>query len=297
MNIPQNLKERFPKIRQDEPLKNHCTMRVGGPADLFYELYNIEELPDLVAMVEENAIAYKVIGRGTNMLFTDKGFRGLIIKNLSNQLSINGTRITADSGVLLAQVVRLSVENNLTGLEPLYGLPGSVGAAIWGNAGIPGTELSMFIHKITIFNAADGLREIGKSDIAFSYRKSSLQGSRDLVMRVEIDLPIGKKDESKEHMKQIDIIRRGKQPIGYSAGSFFKNPSKEKAAGYLIDQAGLKGARVGDAQISEKHGNFFMNMGNATASEILELANIATKSVKEKFGIELEMEVKVVGEK
>lgn len=296
MTLLQKFKEQFPGIRTQEPLKTHSTFRVGGPADFFYDLTNIEELPLLATFAEENSIPYKFIGRGTNILFTDKGFRGLIIKNLTKEYRIEGNRITADSGVLLSQIIRTSVENNLTGLEPLYGLPGSVGAAIWGNAGIPGTEVSHFLISATLFNVSDGIREVSKDELTFQYRSSSLQKSKELVMRVILELPSGKSAQSKEKIKKIDEIRRGKQPTGYSAGSFFKNPSAEKPAGYLVDKAGLKGTQLGDAEISPKHANFFMNRGHATAAEILELGKIAQEKVLEKFGVRLEMEVKIIGD-
>lgn len=292
----EKIKERFPAIRENEPLKNHCTFRVGGLADYFYELTNIEELPPLVIFAEENSIPYRVIGRGTNILFTDKGFRGLIIKNLTKELRIDGENIVADSGALLSQIIRSSVDHHLTGLEPLYGLPGTIGGAVWGNAGVPGTEIGAFVKSITLFNASDGIRETPGEEMVFRYRWTSLQENRDLILRVILQLTPGEAHLSKERMKQIDMIRRGKQPIGYTAGSFFKNPSPEKTAGYLIEQAGLKGIRVGDAEISSKHANFFMNRGRASATQLLELAKLAQHKVKEKFRINLEMEVKIIGD-
>lgn len=292
----EKLKIQFPKIRFSESLKNHCTLRVGGRADLFYELTNIEELPQLITLAEENSIPYVFVGRGANVLFTDKGFRGLIIKNLTDEVSVKDTEITADSGVLLSQLIRLSIDSNLTGLEPLYGIPGTIGGAIYGNAGASGTEIGSFVKTLTIFNVSDGVKEINGSDIEFSYRFSSLQKTKELIMRATLKLQEGKTKKSKELMQKIDEIRRNKQPIGFTAGSFFKNPSPFKPAGYLLDQAGLKGMCIGDAQISPKHANFFMNIGNATAAEILQLAKLAKKKVKKHFGLELEMEVKLIGE-
>ena len=296
MSIFQKLKERFPGVRENEPLKNHCTFRVGGPADLFYEMTNIEELPELVSFAEANSIRYKLIGRGTNVLFTDKGFRGLIIKNLSKEIRFMNGEIIADSGVLLSQIIRFSVENNLTGLEPLYGLPGTIGAAAWGNAGVPHVEIGNFIRKVVLFNAGDGVHEVPRENFEMRYRSTSMQDRREMVMRVFLKLAPGSSEHSKEVMKKINEIRLGKQPTGYSAGSFFKNPSKEQPAGLLIDQVGMKGARKGDAEISPKHANFFMNRGNATAADILALAEEAKNKVREKFGVELEMEVKVIGD-
>lgn len=292
----EKIKARFPGIRHNESLKNHCTFRVGGPADFFYELTNIEELPELVIFAEENNIAYRVIGRGTNVLFTDKGFRGLIIKNLTKEMKVTDTTITADSGVLLSQIIRFAIDNHLSGLEPLYGLPGTIGGAVWGNAGVPHTEIGAFVKSLVLFNVSDGIREVPGSDVVFLYRWTNLQENKELILNITLELENGFPEKSKERMKQIDIIRRGKQPIGYTAGSFFKNPSRENPAGYLIDQVGLKGKKIGDAEISAKHGNFFMNCGHAKASDILELAEFTKLKMKERFGIELEMEVKIIGD-
>lgn len=292
----EKLKKQFPRLKENEPLKNHCTFRVGGAADLFYELLNIDELPSLIIAAQESGVTYRVIGRGSNSLFTDKGFRGLIIKNLTNKLTIGGGQLRADSGVPLALVIHKSVDNHLTGLEPLYGLPGSIGSAVWGNAGVPGTEISHFLNEVQLFNPADGVCTVKVDDLKFAYRWSSLQDSHDTILRCSLLLKNGQKNLSQETIKKIDEIRRGKQPTGYTAGSFFKNPSKEKSAGYLIEQCGLKGSSLGGAEISPKHANFFMNKGNATAGEILELARRAEEAVQKKFAISLEREVKVIGD-
>jgi UDP-N-acetylmuramate dehydrogenase len=293
----EKFKKQFPGLKISEPLKSHCTFRVGGPADLFYELTNVEELPKLIVMAEANGINFKIIGRGTNTLFTDKGYRGLIIKNVSQGCAIDGDKIIADSGIILSVLIAFSVKNNLSGLEPFFGIPGTLGGAIYGNAGVPENEIGSLVESVTAFNIVDGIREIKSPDIAFSYRHSSLQDNKEILLRAKLKLKIGAQKQSQEQIRKIEEIRSGKQPKGWSAGSFFKNPTPEKSAGFLIDQAGLKGTRIGDAEISPKHGNFFINTGNATASQILELAELAQKAVKEKFGIDLEMEVKLVGEK
>lgn len=294
--VLQSFKKQFPAAREHESLKKHCTLRVGGPADLFYELTNIEELPKIIELAEENSIRYRIIGRGTNVLFTDKGFRGLIIKNLSQRTEIHDNEITADSGTPLVQIIKLAADNNLSGLEPLWGIPGSVGGAVYGNAGVPGTEIGKFVKSVNVFNVSDGVRELNGEDILFKYRWSSLQENHEIVLRVTLAPNKAERQKPNGLLQQISKIRHDKQPIGWSAGSFFKNPSPEKSAGYLIDQAGLKGHRVGDAQISEKHGNFIVNVGNATAAQLLELAEFAKKKVNEKFGIKLEMEVKIIGD-
>lgn len=283
-------------MKTGEPLKNHCTFRVGGPADYFYELFNIEELPQLITLADENQIPYVIIGKGSNVIFLDDGFRGLVIKNLSNRLNIQDDEVTADSGVLLSEIIRKSILADLTGLEPLYGLPGTIGGAIFGNAGVPGTEVSDFLKTVCAFNIEEGIHAHERSQLDFSYRTSTFkkEKSQDAIMEIILKLKKGDKNISKARMKEIDEIRRGKQPTGYTCGSFFKNPSKEKSAGMLIERAGLKGKRIGGAEISVKHGNFFMNVADASASDILALRDLAKKTVLEKFGVALEEEVRIL---
>lgn len=291
----QRLRKHFPNIKANEPLKNHCTFRVGGPADFFYELLDINELPQIIEIAQKNGIKCKIIGRGTNILFTDKGVRGMIIKNIANKYEIHGNEIIADSGVLMANLVKAACENSLSGLELWQGIPGSIGAAVWGNAGIPNTEIGNLLKELTIFEPTKGIQKLQRNDISFSYRYSSLQNTDSLIMRVTLALKEGEMDKSENLAQKTNKMRKEKQPIGFSAGSFFKNPSPDKPAGYLLDQVGMKGMKIGDAQISEKHANFFMNLGNATSAQILELAALAQKKVKEKFNIDLEMEVKIIG--
>lgn len=296
----EKIKLRFPKIRENEPLKNHCTFRVGGSADLFYELSRPDDLEELIKAAQEEGIPYKVIGRGTNSLFTDKGFRGLIIKNLLNGVSVHGTRLHTGSGILLSELIRISVRENLTGLEPLYGVPGSVGAAIWGNAGVPAATFNSFLKRIEVLVPGKGRCTLGideaKKKELFAYRHTVFQEDATIILGAEIELEHGNREKSEMLLKEIDAARRAKQPIGLCAGSFFKNPSPDKAAGMLIEKAGLKGHTLGGAQISEKHANFFMNTGTATATELFELGRLAQKKVKELFGIDLEMEVKIIGD-
>lgn len=292
----ERLKKEFPAIKRNEPLKSHCTMRVGGPADYFYELRNIEELPPLATIAEENSIPYRVIGRGSNVLFTDKGFRGLIIKNLTNEIRIDGRVVATDSGVLLSQLIQSCIDNNLNGLEYLWSIPGTVGGAVWGNAGTKKAEIWPFIKKISVFNASDGIRELPAEEFRSGYRWSSLQETNDLILRIILQLKKGSQKTAETVKKEIAERRRAQQPAGFSAGCFFKNPSKDQSAALLIEQTGLKGMRAGDAEISSKHANFIMNAGQATTAQILKLAQIAQQKVKDKFGIELETEVKIIGD-
>lgn len=299
MNI-EKIKIDFPRIKLNEPLKQHSTFRVGGPADLFFEAQSKEDLMAIISMAAAEKIPYKIIGRGTNCLFTDKGYRGLIIKNLASKIIVTGNFIEVESGALWAQVLNEAIKHSLTGMEALYGLPGSIGAAVWGNAGVPGVETANFVRTVDLFNPHEGLRTIDlrkkPKDILFEYRHTSLQDSPETVVAALLELKPGNAEESKALMKKINETRLAKQPIGFSAGSFFKNPNKEQSAGMLIDQAGLKGTKIGGAEISTKHGNFFLNSGNATFADICALRDLAVKTVQEKFGITLEMEAKIIGD-
>ena len=296
----EKIKITFPEIRENEGLKSHSTFRVGGVADLFFEARTKESLIGIIAFAYNEKIPYILIGRGTNCLFTDKGVRGLVIKNLTSAITIDGNFIHADSGALWAQIVNEAVKHNLSGAEPLYGLPGTIGAAVWGNSGVPAVETGSLVRSVDVFNPINGIRTIdirkNPQAIKFSYRHTSLQNSSDIVVAVTLELKHGNAEESKKLMKEINEARLAKQPIGFSAGSFFKNPSKEKPAGMLIDQVGLKGFSIGDAEISTKHGNFFINKSNATFADIIALRDTAIKAVKEKFGITLQMEARVIGE-
>lgn len=293
----QLIKKRFPWIKINEPLKNHCTFGIGGPADFFYELTNVEELPELIKFADENHIPHFVFAAGANILFLDKGFRGLVIQNLSSNIRVDNETITADSGALLKEIIEKGMEAGLTGLEPLFGIPGTIGGAIFGNAGVPGTEIADFVVKVSCFNIEEGIRVYTKDEMDFLYRSSRIKKQgKDLILGVTLKLKKGNKKKSKKQIDGMVEARATKHPLGKTCGSLFKNPLPDKPAGMLIDQAGLKGLRIGGAQISEKHGNFFLNLGNATAKDVLELAKIAKEKVREKFGIALEEEVRIIGE-
>jgi len=286
--------EKIHLLRRNEPLFKHSTFRVGGNADFFYEAKTTDELSNIILAAEHDRISYRIIGRGTNILFRDEGYRGLIVKNLTSTLLFEGSKVVADSGVLLSQIVQQSVKNNLTGLEPLHGLPGSIGAAVWGNAGVPNCEISKFVDSIEVFSFTDGRQILLSSQIDFEYRATSLQKTSDVILKVNLYLSKGDFQKSKDAMILINKARLAKQPLGFTCGSFFKNPSADKSAGMLIDQCGLKGRRIGGAEISQKHANFFLNVNNASASDILALAKLAEEEVFKKFGINLEKEVKIV---
>lgn len=284
--------KQFPDIKENEPLKNHCTYHIGGPAELFYEAKAVKDLVNLVGIALKNSLPYFILGSGGNVLFPDEGIKGLVIKNSASGIKIKAEKIIADSGTLLAKVILEAQRNNLTGLENLIGIPSTIGGAVFGNAGAFGTEIGDFVEKVEVLVSGKDVTTLGKSDLIFGYRDSIFKKNPNwVILRVYLGL---KKGQAKEKTSEILKNRWIKHPKGYYCGSFFKNPSKDKPAGMLIEKCGLKGCKIGDAQISKKHANFILNLGSARASDVLKLAEMAKKRVKEEFGVELQEEVRVV---
>ncbi|MBD3360279.1 UDP-N-acetylmuramate dehydrogenase [Candidatus Peregrinibacteria bacterium] len=294
--IKEKIKSEFPKILFDEYLSKHCTLQVGGPADFFYQAKTKEKFIDLIKFAQKNNISFFIIGKGSNILFDDKGFRGLIIKNMLEEIVINDEQITADAGISIARFISIALKNNLSGLEKWTGLPGTVGGAVYGNAGCNGLETKDILVKATLINPETGkIKEVEKKYFNYSYRRSKIKNTDEIILDATFQLKKQKipKEKQRKNIKEISEYRQKYQPFGASAGSFFKNPSKDKSAGMLIEKAGLKGKTIGNAKISERHANFIINLGGASAKEIKELAEIVKQQVKDRFGIDLEPEVQV----
>ncbi|MBU1018900.1 MAG: UDP-N-acetylmuramate dehydrogenase [Patescibacteria group bacterium] len=269
-------------LKQNEPLSKHSTFRVGGPAKYFAEAASAQEAMDLVAWAQKENLSYFVLGGGSNVLFKDEGFSGLVIKMSGTGVVLEGNEAIAEAGAKWPQVAKAA-----GGLEEFAYLPGTVGGAIHGNAGCFGKEIADILTRAWLLNEG----EVGPEYFDFKYRYSRLKDTGDILLKAAFKVS-GKCDEGK--MKEILSKRREKQPHGMTAGSFFKNPDGH-SAGELIEKCGLKGKTVGGAQISDKHANFILNTGNATANDILELAEIAKKEVKGQFDIKLQEEVRVIG--
>lgn len=295
----RQLQEHCSEVLFNEELSKYSSFMIGGPADYLCKIKNTEEVSQLIQFARKNKIPHFIIGGGSNILFDDKGFRGLILKIETNNIEVNGDEITADAGVKIAQLIKIAIENDLAGLEKWLGLPGTVGGAVRGNAGCNGLETKDILTKALILDPETGkTEELENKDFQFSYRHSKIKDSNKIVLKATFKLKKGSlsPEERKEIMAEIQKFRLTKQPFGLSSGSFFKNPSSEKPAGMLIDQAGLKGRSIGNAQISEKHGNFFLNNKGATSEDMKALANLAKREVKAKFGIGLEEEVQIISE-
>lgn len=280
----------------DEPLKKHTTYGIGGPADLMVFPNNKEDLIRVIEIINENNMQLTILGSGSNILVSDNGIRGVVIslKKSLKEVNVNENILYAECGAMLGKIVRLAVRNNLIGLENLNGVPGTLGGALIMNAGAWGGEISENLVNVELINSKNELKKVPKKDINFSYRKSSFD-KNDILLSAEFNLKKAEKNLIKENFSKAQSGRTSTQPLDKrSAGSLFKNP-RNNSAGKLLDSAGLKGFSIGGAKISEKHANFFINDGNASSNEMLQLIKKAHKEVKKQFDIDLSLEVKLIG--
>jgi len=275
------------EINENVPLAQHTAYKIGGNADYFADATSSEQIPELIEFAHSKNIPFFMLGGGCNTVFSDKGFRGLVIHNKATKIEVHGSRIIAESGAMLAMVIAEARKHELGGIIKLVGLPGTIGGAIYGNAGAQGVEIGDFVESVEIYRPGQGIIEEQKEYFQFSYRTSILKQTKEIVLKVNLDLPnLDPEDVTTEVLQ----FRAQKQPKGKVAGSFFKNPTSTEAAGYLIDKAGLKGTRVGDIEVSQQHGNWLMNVGNATQEDVIAMAKKLKQEVKNKFGADLEPE-------
>jgi UDP-N-acetylmuramate dehydrogenase len=289
------------KILFDECMDRHTSIGVGGRTDALVFPESVAELGKVVAMLRTEGIPVFFVGNGTNLIVRDDGFRGVIISTKGLRAVRIETRgedraaILAEAGASLAEVVALTAKEALTGMEFCAGIPGSVGGGIRMNAGAYGSELKDVIESVSLLNGEGRIKSCRRADLPFEYRNLTLPEGACVLSGV-FDLARGSREAVEGRIREILRTRTGKHPLEYrNAGSIFKNP-KGMPAGKIIDEAGLKGARIGGAQVSEKHGNFIVNLGSATAKDICSLIEHVQKKVLEAKGIALEPEVKIIGE-
>jgi UDP-N-acetylmuramate dehydrogenase len=291
---------KFPQIERQKELSSFSSFHIGGPADLFVAAAKSAEIPAIIESATENNIPYIILGGGTNVVFNEKGFRGLVIKNLANQISVKENSITADAGATLAQIIQHSLKNNLAGLQRLTGLPGTIGGAVRGNAGANGVEIKDFVKSAEIFTPGKGVHTVKKEYFNFGYRHSVIKKNTDIILKVTLQLQkIDSSERAAEitaEMHEILKSRVGKQPTGKTCGSFFKNPEPTVSAGYLLDQVGCKGLQYGRAQVSSRHANWIINQENAAQKDVIDLATDMRERVKNRFNITLIPEVQIIGE-
>lgn len=280
----------------NESLKKHTTYGIGGPADLMIFPKSKQDLIKVIEIINENKIQLTILGSGSNVLVSDNGIRGAVIslKNSLKKIEVDDNILYAECGTMLGKIVKHAVKNNLIGLENLNGVPGTLGGALIMNAGAWGGEISENLIHVEVINSKSEIQKIQKKDLNFSYRQSSFNKD-DILLSAKFNLKKADKDIIKENFIEAQSGRKKSQPLNKrSAGSLFKNP-KNNSAGKLLDEAGLKGFSIGDAKISEKHANFFINDGDATSKDMLMLIKKAHKEVKDKFNVNLSLEVKLMG--
>jgi UDP-N-acetylmuramate dehydrogenase len=309
------------RVKYDEPLAKHTYFKLGGPADLFFEALTSDDLVMTIQSAINFKVPYYVLGGGSNILVTDKGFRGLVIKNKSGRIQLKGFTgsaskghfdlkeviVQSDSGVPTNKLIRYTVDEGLEGLEDFLGLPGSVGGAVYNNSHHLSELIGVHVVEVIVIDEQGSLKKYQHDDMKFEYDYSILHKTHETILMVSFQLKRGDKVALWEKATAAVKRRSSTQPLGLpSSGCIFRNiPLADKmrlgvptsSSGYLIDKAGLKGLRVGGAYVSDIHANFIVNDGTATTRDVLQLVDQVKAAIKEKYGVTLEMEVFLVGEK
>jgi UDP-N-acetylmuramate dehydrogenase len=281
------------KLAKNVPLADLTTFGIGGSAKLFISVCSNEELIKSVKKARENNIKFFILGGGSNVLIADRGFAGLVIKANNNNIKKKANLIAAQSGARLSELVKFAADNRLSGLEHLWGIPGTVGGAIVGNAGAKNNWIGQVTATVKVLNLNNQLITLGQKDCQFDYRTSRFQNNQEIIVEAIFKLtPASPKEIAQKQDFFTDL--KSNQPREKSAGSIFKNPPGD-SAGRLIDQAGLKGQKNGDAQISSQHANFIINTNRASAQNVLTLMRLAQKEVLARFQIKLKPEIKLIG--
>jgi UDP-N-acetylmuramate dehydrogenase len=288
------------RAQPNVPLAPRTTFRIGGPADLLAEAKTIPELIEFVKLARQSEVPVWMLGNGSNILVRDGGIRGLVVENQCDQswLSIaeQGRAILhAESGVALPNIANRMARQGWSGLEWAVGVPGTLGGAIVGNAGAHGACIADSVLKVSMLDQASVARELPKNELAFNYRTSWFKQTKgEIILSAELELKRDDPPACIARMNDFTQQRRRTQPVEHSVGSIFKNPPGH-FAGRLIDQAGLKGARVGKVEVSTTHANFFVNQGGASADDVLRLIDLVRERVREKFNVQLELEIEIIG--
>ena len=278
---------------EQEPLSKHTTFKIGGNADMFVSVNNVEELKAVVTACNENDIPMFIIGNGSNLLVSDEGMRCVVVTldGEFKNITFEENTITCGAGAILSKLCTFALSNSLKGLEFAYGIPGTVGGAAYMNAGAYGGEMKDVVKSVTHITRKGEIVTLPLSELDLSYRHSIYKTTDDIIISVTFELETGDADEIKEKMNDFMTRRKTKQPLEYpSAGSVFKRP-EGNFAGTLIEQCGLKGKTIGGAQVSEKHAGFIINIGDATCDDVLNLISFVQDTVKEQTGYYLEREI------
>ena len=283
-------------IKIDEPMKKHTTFKVGGDAKFLVTPTSIQDIKSVIEYLKDNGIKYYILGNGSNVLVRDSGIDGVVIKIASNFNSVDVTKeqITAQAGAFLSTIAQCALKNSLSGFEFASGIPGTLGGAIIMNAGAYGREMKDVVVDVDVLDDLGNIKTLTNEQLEFGYRTSKIASSNYVVLGAKIKLCSGDSKKIKEYMNELAQKRRQKQPLNYpSAGSTFKRPEGYFAA-KLIEDAGLKGYSIGGAKVSDKHAGFIVNVGNATAQDILSLMEYVRDTVWQKFKVSLEPEIKTI---
>lgn len=285
------------RVLKDELMSKHTSFKIGGPADIFIKINNIEELKYILKLVKDNNIDLTIIGNGTNLLVRDKGIRGITIKLNLDNIKVQDELIEAEAGVLITKIARIAYENSLSGLEFASGIPGTIGGAIKMNAGAYGGEFKDIVLETTYMDKELMLHTISNEAQQFSYRDSIFNKNNDyIIISTKLKLHKSNKKEIKNKMDENSLKRKEKQPINLpNAGSVFKRKNQFIPA-QIIDKCGLKGYNIGGACISNLHAGFIVNQGNATATDVINLIEHIKAVVKKEYNEDLDVEIKIIGE-
>ncbi len=286
-------------VKIDEPMRKHTNFKIGGNADVFVIAKNIEEIKCVIKFSKENNILLTILGNGSNVLVSDKGIRGIVLQVGTKEIKIEKQKnalVEVEAGVMLGALAQVLLKQSISGFEFAAGIPGSIGGAIRMNAGAYGGEMKDIVKDVTVLNEKGEISVLTNEECEFSYRHSRFTDSKEIVIKVTLELPLGNEAEIKAKMDEYDQSRREKQPLNLpSAGSTFKRGSDFITA-KLIDECGLKGYTSGDAQVSTLHAGFVVNLGNATAQDVLNVVSHVKQVVLEKTGKQIELEVELLGE-
>jgi UDP-N-acetylmuramate dehydrogenase len=298
-NIIDKLREISRDVKINEEMKNHTTFRIGGPADIFISAESVDEIRKILELCGENNVPCMIMGNGSNMLVSDKGIRGVVVQ-IGSKMSackIDGETVYAEAGILMSALAKKILAAELSGFEFASGIPGTLGGGIYMNAGAYGGELKDIIEEVTYINEDNQIKTAKNAELDFGYRHSMFETGKYVILSCMMKLKKGNPEEIKAQMVDYMKRRNDKQPVSMpSAGSTFKRP-EGYFAGKLIQDAGLMGFSIGGAQVSEKHAGFVVNKGGATACDVLDLIEHVQKTVKKKFGVDLEPEVRLIGDK
>ena len=286
-------------VKIDESMKKHTNFKIGGNADVFVTAKNIEEIKYVIKFSKENNIPLTILGNGSNVLVSDKGIRGIVLQIGLKEIKVEkheNALIEVDAGAMLGALAQILLKQNISGFEFAAGIPGSIGGAIRMNAGAYGGEMKDIVKNVTVLNEKGEINILTNEECEFSYRHSRFTNSKEIVIKTTLELPFGNEAEIKAKMDEYAQSRREKQPLNLpSAGSTFKRGSDFITA-KLIDECGLKGYTSGDAQVSTLHAGFVVNLGNATAQDVLNVVSHVKQVVLEKTGKQIELEVELLGE-